>query len=46
LSLEALLAMAGGTIVNEVPEDGEYVDLSPNALDKNTIIDLLTVRDS
>lgn len=41
IDLEVLINMAGGTVIHEVPEDNvEYVNLSPEALDKNTIIGL------
>jgi len=39
INLEIILAMAGADIVSEKPEE-EYIDLSPEALDKTTIIDL------
>lgn len=42
IDLGKIISMAGGTVVTEVPEEGEYVDLSIEALDKTTIIDLLT----
>ncbi len=42
IDLNQLIAQAGGKIVAEAPEEGEYVDLSIEALDKTTIIDLLT----
>ena len=45
IRLEELIEMAGGTIVREMPEDIDFVNLSVEALDKNTIIDLLTVRE-
>lgn len=38
--LSDLLISAGAVIVNKRPEEGEYVDLSPENLDKNTIIGL------
>lgn len=44
IDLGKLIEMAGGTVVTEVPEEGEYVDLSIEALDKTTIIDLLTKK--
>lgn len=40
INLETILTMAGANIVSKKPEE-EYVDLSPEALDKTTIIDLL-----
>lgn len=46
IDLNQLIVKAGGTVVTEVPaepeEDVEYIDLSIEALDKTTIIDLLT----
>ena len=44
IDLNQLIAKAGGTVVTEVPTEGEYVDLSIEALDKTTIIDLLTKK--
>lgn len=41
LRLGDVLAAAGAVVVDERPS-GEYVDLSPEALDKTTIIDLIT----
>lgn len=38
--VSALLTSAGAIIVRERPDDGEYVDLSPESIDKTTIIDL------
>jgi hypothetical protein len=38
--LETLLVEAGANVIHELPEDGNYVDLSPYALDKETIIKL------
>jgi len=40
VGLESVLFMAGANVVHEKPE-GEYLDLSPEALDKTTIIKLL-----
>lgn len=40
VGLESVLFMAGAKIVHEKPE-GEYLDLSPEAIDKTTIIKLL-----
>lgn len=40
LDLREVLEMAGATITDEKP-DGEYLDLSPEALNKTTIVDLL-----
>lgn len=42
IDLGKIISMAGGVVVTEVPEEGEYIDLSIEALDKTTIIDLLT----
>ena len=39
--LRYILNLAGAIIFLDRPEEGEYIDLSPAALDKNTIIDLL-----
>jgi len=44
IELEDLLHVAGATIARERPLDGDYLDLSPEALDKTTILDL--VRES
>ena len=41
LSFAKILKIAGALVVNEVPEEGEYIDLSPEKLTKSTIIDLL-----
>ncbi len=40
LDMREILKMAGATVVDE-PPDGDYLDLSPTALDKTTIIDLV-----
>jgi hypothetical protein len=40
LELVVILEQAGATVVH-TPPDGEYVDLSPQALEKTTIISLL-----
>lgn len=40
LELRSVLVAAGATVVNERPES-EYIDLSPEALDKLTIMNLL-----
>ena len=40
INLETILSLAGANIVNEKP-DGECIDLSPEALDKTSIIKLL-----
>lgn len=43
--LLGILEQAGAEIVREKPEEDKgYIDLSPEALDKNTIIDLLTTK--
>jgi hypothetical protein len=47
IDLSQLIVKAGGTVVTEIPEpdkEVEYVDLSIEALDKTTIIDLLTKK--
>lgn len=44
IDLGQLINMAGGKVVTEIPEEGDYVDLSIEALDKTTIIDLLTKK--
>lgn len=41
LELRDVLITAGAVVVDEKPR-GEYVDLSPQALDKTTIMDLIT----
>ncbi len=41
LDLRTILKMAGATVVDEKP-DNDYQDLSPEAFDKTTIIDLLS----
>lgn len=40
LKLREVLELAGANVVSEVP-DGEYIDLSPEKLDKTTILDLI-----
>lgn len=40
LDFRAILEMAGANVVAEKP-DGKYIDLSPEVLDKTTIIDLI-----
>ncbi len=40
LELKELLEMAGAVVADKIP-DGEYIDLSPENLDKTTILDLL-----
>ena len=44
LKLSELLESAGARVVREKPEDEEYVDLSPENIDKTTIINLLTSK--
>jgi hypothetical protein len=44
INLNELIVKGGGTVVTEAPEEGEYIDLSIEALDKTTIIDLLTKK--
>jgi len=44
IDLGQLISAAGGVVVSEPPEEGDYVDLSIEALDKTTIIDLLTKK--
>ncbi len=41
IDLEQVLTTAGATILNEKPKEGDYIDLSPEALDKSTFIGLL-----
>jgi hypothetical protein len=41
IELDSILSMAGANVVREKPESDEYLDLSPEALDKTTIIKLL-----
>jgi len=41
VKLDEVLALAGANIVTEKPEDKEFIDLSPELLDKTTIIDLI-----
>jgi hypothetical protein len=41
LDFKEILLMAGAHIVTEKPKNGEYLNLSPEALDKTTIIDLI-----
>lgn len=38
--LKGILELAGAKVVSEIPEEGEYIDLSPEALDKTTILNL------
>jgi len=40
LSLKDILVMAGANVAEEKPED-DFIDLSPEALDKSTIIDVI-----
>lgn len=42
ISLRSVLRLAGAKVVDSRPEMGEYTDLSPEALDKGTLIQLLT----
>lgn len=42
LTLDDILMLAGAHIVNEVPEDEEYIDLSPETISKDTLIELLS----
>lgn len=42
IDMADVLIMAGANVVNEMPEDGEYVNLSPEALDKNSFISLFS----
>ena len=37
-----VLSRAGATVVSEKPVEGEYLDLSPESLDKNTFVKLLS----
>lgn len=41
ISLNQMLQMAGANVVSEVPVDDKYIDLSPENLNKTTILDLL-----
>jgi hypothetical protein len=45
LDFREILTTAGATCVSEKPEEEEFVDLSPTALDKTTFIDLLCPKD-
>jgi hypothetical protein len=36
-----VLTMAGATVVDCKPDNGKYINLSPEALDKTTIVDLI-----
>jgi hypothetical protein len=42
LEFTDVLERAGATVVREKPVEGEYIDLSPEALDKTTFIKLLS----
>jgi hypothetical protein len=42
LEFTDVLEKAGATVVREKPVEGEYIDLSPEALDKTTFIKLLS----
>ena len=42
INLEEVLVLAGAQIVRDIPEEGDFIDLSPETLDKNKIIDLFT----
>ena len=41
LDFKQIMANAGATVVSEKPEEGEFIDLSPEAIDKTTIINLI-----
>jgi len=41
IELSDVLTDAGATLIHEKPEEGEFIDLSPEALNKTTIIDLI-----
>ncbi|SEH08136.1 hypothetical protein [Candidatus Venteria ishoeyi] len=41
LDFRTILRMAGASVLDEKPEDDGYIDLSPEALDKTTIINLI-----
>jgi hypothetical protein len=40
-SLKGILELAGGIVIDVKPEEGDYIDLSPEALDRTTIINLI-----
>lgn len=40
ISFREILIMAGATVINQIP-DGEFLDLSPEMLNKETLIDLI-----
>jgi hypothetical protein len=42
IGLRDVLEIAGATVVHERPEEGEFVDLSPEVIDKATFVDLLS----
>jgi hypothetical protein len=41
LGIRELLISAGVNVVDQKPEEGDYIDLSPEALDKTTFLGLL-----
>lgn len=41
LRLDYLINMCGGVILHERPDEGEYIDLSPESLTKTTLLDLI-----
>ena len=45
MDLEVFIRICGGTVINEMPEDGEIdkdiIDLSPNALTARTLFDIV-----
>jgi hypothetical protein len=43
-SLKYILELAGANVVDEIPENGEYVNLSPEALSKDTILSILSAK--
>lgn len=40
-NLKNIFELAGGIVVHQKPEEGDYIDLSPEALDRTTIINLI-----
>jgi hypothetical protein len=40
ISLTEILQASGAEVIHKRPEEGDYLDLSPEALDKTTILDL------
>lgn len=42
IDLAEVLTMAGASVTDERPESGDFVDLSPENLDKNTIINIVS----